>query len=93
MLCKQLVSQLPTHHRHVFNYIAAFLREVIRHSRENGVDAKILANLFGSVVLRDPPGTDLGTGIMARNQQQMLEMKKARFIYHFLINDPDESSM
>ena len=93
MLCKQIVSQLPTHHRNVFHYIAAFLREVIRHSKENGVDAKILATLFGSIVLRDPPGTNLGYGIMARSSQQVLEMKKARFVYHFLINDPESSSI
>jgi phosphatidylinositol-bisphosphatase len=93
MLCKQIVSQLPTHHRHVFHYIAAFLREVIRHSKDNGVDAKVLATLFGSIVLRDPPGTNLGHGIMARSSQQVLDMKKARFVYHFLINDPDDPAI
>ena len=66
---------------------------MLRHSQENGVDAKILATLFGCIILRDPPGTNLGTGIMARSSQQVLEMKKARFVYHFLINDPEDSSI
>lgn len=88
--CKQIISQLlPTHHRHVFDYVCAFLREVIRFSAQNGVDSKILATLFARILLRDPPGTNLGTGIRARTQQQLLDQKKARFIYHFLVNDPE----
>jgi phosphatidylinositol-bisphosphatase len=84
------VSQLlQIHNRHVFNYITAFLREVIRFSAQNGVDPKILATLFASILLRDPPGTNLGTGIKARAQQQFLDQKKARFVYHFLVNDPE----
>ena len=38
--CKQIASQLPEHHKHVFNYMTAFLREVKKKyfcifSREN----------------------------------------------------------
>merc|ERR1719384_2416989 len=93
MLCKQIVSQLPTHHRHVFHYIAAFLREVMRHSKDNGVDAKVLATLFGAIVLRDPPGTNLGHGIMARSSQQVLDIKKQDLSTIFLLNDPDDPAI
>lgn len=88
--CKQIVSQLPSHHKQVFTYMCAFLREVIRHSAQNGIDPKILATLFAGIFLRDPPGTNLGTGLKARTHQQLLDQKKTRFIYHFLVNEPDD---
>ena len=50
--CKQIVSQLPSHHKHVFNYLTAFLREVLKHSHKNGIDPKILATLVCTVFLR-----------------------------------------
>ena len=91
--CKQIASQLPEHHRHVFNYVTAFLREAIRHSAKNGVDPKIIATLFSSSFLRDPPGANLAGapgGIKGRTMQQLVDHKKARFLYHFLVNEPDE---
>ena len=50
--CKQIASQLPGHHKHVFDYLTAFLREVISHSARNGIDPKILATLFCGLFLR-----------------------------------------
>jgi len=88
--CKQVVSQLPEHHRHVFDYLTAFLREVISHSAHNGIDPKILATLFCSLFLRDPPGTNVESGLRAKTNQQLLERKKASFIFHFLVNEPDD---
>lgn len=85
--CRQIISQLPLHHREVFNYVCEFLREVLRFSAQNGSEPKILATLFSSIMLRDPPGMNLGTGIKARAQQQLLDNKKARFVYHFLVNE------
>jgi phosphatidylinositol-bisphosphatase len=35
--CKRVVSQLPRSHRNVFVYLVAFLREVLRHSSNNGL--------------------------------------------------------
>lgn len=88
--CKQVVSQLPTNHKNVFDYLTAFLREVILHSAQNGIDPKILATLFCSLFLRDPPGTNLGSGLRAKTNQQLLERRKAAFIYHFIVNEPDD---
>jgi len=88
--CKQIVSQLPFHHKHVFDYLTAFLREVISHSAHNGIDSKILATLFCGLFLRDPPGTNLGSGLRAKTNQQLLERKKTAFIYHFIVNEPDD---
>ena len=85
--CRQLVSQLPLHHREVFNYLCEFLREVLRFSAQNNSDVKILATLFASIILRDPPGKFIGTGIRARAEQKRLEMEKARFVYNFLVNE------
>jgi len=90
--CKQLVAQLPTHHGQVFHYICAFLRQVIsRHSVQSSgssdSDPKIVAALFASILLRDPPGSSATSkgGIRAHANQQMLEQKKLRFFYHFLV--------
>jgi len=69
---------------------SAFLREVILHSAHNGIDSKILATLFCSLFLRDPPGTNLGAGLRAKTNQQLLERRKAAFIYHFIVNEPDD---
>jgi len=88
--CKQVASQLPIHHKHVFDYLTAFLREVVLHSAQNGIDPKILATLFCTLFLRDPPGTNLGTGLRAKTNQQLLERRKAAFIYHFIVNEPDD---
>merc|ERR1719367_2498287 len=86
--CRQLVSQLPLHHREVFNYVCEFLREVLRYSAQNNSDPKILSTLFASIMLRDPPGQhSQGSNFMARSMQQALDTKKARFVYHFLVND------
>ena len=80
--CKQMVSQLPPHHKQAFDYLtgnnscpltvsvsvlrkirtfsncafSAFLREVLTHSAQNGIDPKILATLFCSVFLRVSDG-------------------------------------
>ncbi|KAL3268546.1 hypothetical protein HHI36_007653 [Cryptolaemus montrouzieri] len=53
--CKNIINQkLPDIHRNVFLYICMFLQELLRHSNENGYDAKTLASLFGEILLRDP---------------------------------------
>ena len=41
-------------------------------------------------VFQDPPGTNLGVGARAKVNQQLLERKKAAFIYHFIVNEPDD---
>jgi len=88
--CKQLVSHLSPTHKHVFDYLTAFLREVVSHSAKNGIDPKILATLFCNLFLRDPPGTNYGTGLRAKTSQNMCERKKTNFVYHFLVNEPDD---
>uniref|UniRef100_A0A674E6S7 phosphoinositide 5-phosphatase n=1 Tax=Salmo trutta TaxID=8032 RepID=A0A674E6S7_SALTR len=40
--CKKVVSLLPRCHKNVFNYIAAFLRELLKHSTHNNLDVNIL---------------------------------------------------
>jgi len=83
--CKQIVSQLPTNHKHVFDYLIAFLREVFSQSYSNGIDPKILATLFCTLFLRDPPGTSY----RSKAGQQLMERKKSNFVYHFITNPAD----
>ena len=39
---------------------------------------------------QDPPGTNYGTGLRAKTAQQMCDRKKTAFVYHFLVNEPDD---
>ncbi|XP_066573847.1 type II inositol 1,4,5-trisphosphate 5-phosphatase isoform X2 [Amia ocellicauda] len=41
-LCKKVVSMLPLCHRNVFNYLTAFLRELLKNSAHNHLDAGTL---------------------------------------------------
>ncbi|XP_035710948.1 type II inositol 1,4,5-trisphosphate 5-phosphatase isoform X3 [Folsomia candida] len=77
--CKQLVKQLPPAHKNCFLYLCCFLRELLTFSTKNGLDPKILALLFGKVMLRDQnPNAKHNT---------KLERQKATFIYQFLVNE------
>ncbi|KAJ7363423.1 hypothetical protein OS493_009576 [Desmophyllum pertusum] len=84
MLCKQLIFQMPQSHRNVFTYISSFLRELLLNSNDNKLDAKTLATLFGTLFLRAPRNKEAGLSKRTVNQ---LTQKKARFMYHFLVNE------
>jgi len=88
--CKQIISQLPRPHKNVFDYLTAFLREVISHSAKNGTDPVILATLFCTMFLRDPPNKRFGDGVSGHFNQQNHTKKKAAFLHHFLVNEPDD---
>ncbi len=88
--CQQVVAQLPPHHKQVFAYMTAFLQEVVRHAVKQGIDPKVLARVFSGIFLRDPPGSSLGSGLRMRPNQELLENKKARFIYHFIVQEPQD---
>eukprot|EP00112_Aurelia_sp_Birch-Aquarium-sp1_P002384 Seg1262.5 transcript_id=Seg1262.5/GoldUCD/mRNA.D3Y31 product="Inositol polyphosphate 5-phosphatase OCRL-1" protein_id=Seg1262.5/GoldUCD/D3Y31 len=86
ILCKQVVSQMPECHINVFRYISAFLREMLKHAAENKLGAKILATIFGTILLRGPKDQ----GNVSRRAESQIGQKKARFVYHFLVNDFNE---
>ncbi|KAF7990591.1 hypothetical protein HCN44_000396 [Aphidius gifuensis] len=88
--CKQLVMQLPEIRRTVFLYISSFLQELLNHSQDNGLDAKTLATLFGSIFLRDPPRSREDRSQRNRTTQAAFDRKKAAFVYHFLVNDQSD---
>lgn len=73
---KQIILTLPSFHKNVFNYLMAFLQELLKNSANNHLDENILASIFGSLLLRNP----------ARHQKlDMAEKKKAQeFIHQFL---------
>ncbi|XP_074161302.1 LOW QUALITY PROTEIN: type II inositol 1,4,5-trisphosphate 5-phosphatase [Sminthopsis crassicaudata] len=76
-LSKQIISTLPTCHKNVFNYLMAFLRELLNNSMKNHLDEKILASTFGSLLLRSPAG---------HQKPDVAEKKKAQdFIQQFLV--------
>ncbi|XP_040830179.1 type II inositol 1,4,5-trisphosphate 5-phosphatase [Ochotona curzoniae] len=75
---KQVIATLPTFHKNVFNYLMAFLQELLKNSIKNHLDENILASIFGSLLLRNPAG---------HQKLEMAEKKKAQeFIHQFLCN-------
>ncbi|XP_078403180.1 inositol polyphosphate 5-phosphatase OCRL isoform X1 [Cetorhinus maximus] len=77
--CRHLITQLPRSHKNVFKYLMAFLRELLKHSQDNKLDAKMLATLFASLLLRPPPNL---IGRQTQNDRQ----RAVDFIYGFLIS-------
>nr|XP_033810207.1 type II inositol 1,4,5-trisphosphate 5-phosphatase isoform X2 [Geotrypetes seraphini] len=75
-MCVQAVSRLPKCHKNVFDYLMAFLQELLRNATQNHLDIPILASLFGSLLLRPPP--DL-------TKQDISDKRRAQgFMWQFL---------
>uniref|UniRef100_A0A3B3YLX9 phosphoinositide 5-phosphatase n=1 Tax=Poecilia mexicana TaxID=48701 RepID=A0A3B3YLX9_9TELE len=68
-----IISMLPQFHKNVFNYLAAFLRELLKNSANNRLEVDILATIFASLLLR------------STKKQDLAEKKKTQeFFQHFL---------
>ncbi|XP_038207935.1 type II inositol 1,4,5-trisphosphate 5-phosphatase [Zerene cesonia] len=83
--CKQIIMELPEFRKNVFLYLCEFLQEALQHSAENGLDSKTLSTLFGAIFLRDNP--NIVQEPQSRINKQVIDKKKAQFVYHFLVND------
>lgn len=83
--CKQIIMELPEFRKNVFLYLCEFLQEALQHSQENGLDAKTLSTLFGDIFLRDNPNHSQEP--QSRINKQIIDKKKAQFVYHFFVND------
>ncbi|KAL6488739.1 hypothetical protein MHYP_G00024800 [Metynnis hypsauchen] len=74
--CKMIISMLPQCHKNVFNYITAFLRELLKNSAHNRLDVNILATIFAALLLRSPTKQDI-----------MEKRKTQEFFQHFLVQE------
>ncbi|XP_030637795.1 type II inositol 1,4,5-trisphosphate 5-phosphatase isoform X2 [Chanos chanos] len=74
--CKKLVSTLPPCHKNVFNYLTAFLRELLKNSEHNRLDLNILATIFAPLLLRSPANQDIAE-----------KRKTQEFLQHFLVQE------
>ncbi|KAK7574140.1 hypothetical protein V9T40_011331 [Parthenolecanium corni] len=91
--CKRIILSLPALNRAVFLYLCAFLQELLSHSSENNLDAKTIATLFGSIFIRDLPLSKnrIQSNLSrTKSSQQILDRKRASFVYHFLVNDQSD---
>ncbi|KAF8792912.1 Inositol polyphosphate 5-phosphatase OCRL like protein [Argiope bruennichi] len=86
--CRNVVNEIPRVHRNVFRYLISFLREVLNHSTMNRLDGKLLATIFGGILLREPMNDTRSS--YKKINQQATERKKATFIFHFLMNDLED---
>ncbi|XP_020368894.1 type II inositol 1,4,5-trisphosphate 5-phosphatase isoform X2 [Rhincodon typus] len=66
---EQVVATLPQIHKNVFNYLMAFLQDLLKNAVYNNLDVPTLASIFGALLLRPPPN--------ATNQGDVIENKKA----------------
>nr|XP_019949030.1 PREDICTED: type II inositol 1,4,5-trisphosphate 5-phosphatase isoform X1 [Paralichthys olivaceus] len=71
--CEKVISMLPRCHQNVFNYLSAFLRELLKNSANNRLDVNILATIFASLLLKSPQKQDLAE-----------KRKTQEFFQHFL---------
>uniref|UniRef100_A0AAQ4RX95 phosphoinositide 5-phosphatase n=2 Tax=Gasterosteus aculeatus aculeatus TaxID=481459 RepID=A0AAQ4RX95_GASAC len=71
--CEKIISMLPQCHKNVFNYLAAFLRELLKNSASNRLDVSILATIFASLLLKSPTKQDLAE-----------KRRSQEFFQHFL---------
>uniref|UniRef100_A0A8B9MP58 phosphoinositide 5-phosphatase n=1 Tax=Accipiter nisus TaxID=211598 RepID=A0A8B9MP58_9AVES len=78
-LSSQIISNLPGCHKNVFEYLMAFLRELLKNSGKNHLDVNILASVFGGLLLRPPPGHPTPDITEKRKAQQ--------FIHQFLLRE------
>lgn len=79
LLSSQIISKLPECHKNVFEYLMAFLRELLKNSGKNHLDVNILASIFGGLLLRPPPGHPTPDIAEKRKAQQ--------FIHQFLLRE------
>nr|XP_043889671.1 type II inositol 1,4,5-trisphosphate 5-phosphatase isoform X2 [Solea senegalensis] len=71
--CEKIISMLPRCHQNVFNYLAAFLRELLKNSASNRLDVNILTTIFASLLLK------------SQKKQDLAEKRKTQeFFQHFL---------
>ncbi|KAB1252959.1 Inositol polyphosphate 5-phosphatase OCRL-1 [Camelus dromedarius] len=80
---RQVISQLPGCHRNVFRYLMAFLRELLKFSEYNNVNANMIATLFTSLLLRPPPN------LMAR-QTPSDRQRATQFLLCFLLGSDED---
>ncbi|XP_034029951.1 LOW QUALITY PROTEIN: type II inositol 1,4,5-trisphosphate 5-phosphatase [Thalassophryne amazonica] len=74
--CEKVISMLPQCHQNVFNYLTAFLREMLKTSASNRLDVNILVSIFAALLMRSP------------TKQDVAEKRKLReFFQHFLNQD------
>jgi hypothetical protein len=84
MLCKQLLLSLPRAHQRSFTFLISFMKRLLAHSEENGLDHKLLATIFGDILLRSPASDRRS---MRKKQLGPISRKKATFVYQFLVAD------
>ncbi|KAF3692173.1 Type II inositol 1,4,5-trisphosphate 5-phosphatase [Channa argus] len=75
--CEKVISMLPQCHQNVFNYLAAFLRELLKNSASNRLDLNIVATIFASLLLKSPAKQDFAE-----------KRKTQEFFQHFLTQGP-----
>ncbi|XP_049622613.1 inositol polyphosphate 5-phosphatase OCRL [Suncus etruscus] len=82
-ICRQVISQLPRCHRNVFRYLMAFLRELLKFSEHNNVNANMIATLFTSLLMRPPPN------LLAR-QTPGDRQRAIQFLLGFLLGSDED---
>lgn len=81
---QEVLELMPACHKNVFKYICAFLREFVSLSNKNQSDVRVLAHIFGAVLLKP---ADESTGYQTMSLSAEENNKKATFVQRFIQND------
>eukprot|EP00117_Sycon_ciliatum_P027232 scpid22968/ scgid22172/ Inositol polyphosphate 5-phosphatase OCRL-1; Lowe oculocerebrorenal syndrome protein len=84
LLCRQVLSKITPLNQRVFMYMIKFLKDLIARTDRNKLEPKLLATLFGNVLIRAPKA--IATKLASSKRSQSSASKKASaFLYHFLV--------
>lgn len=78
-----VIQQLPSFHRSSFQYLVAFINELLHHRDKNELDWTIVATVFGELIIRSPTAAVEDDGLALSR----LGQKKMQFLSHFLDNN------
>ena len=92
---QKILALLPVSNKKLFNYIRQFLHQVLRHWEASSDEEKVLAKIFGEIVLREKGCVECkvteknacrthGTSALATTTQNMIKNQMTQFMFHFL---------
>ena len=98
----QILTQMTQVHRRTFVFLVKFMKNLLKHSEQNGLDSKVLGKeelrlLSLTIIPPSPIATIFGEVLLrtalserrskSRRQVNAMNRKKATFLYQFLVND------
>ena len=75
-LRKNIIGSLPNPSQTLFEYLVAFLREILKHKESNGTTIDFIARLFSNSILRPEPNRRKNLGTAKRHFHKKLKKNR-----------------